>query len=127
MASTQDIYNAMLTATQSLNTFTQTFPRTGGYITPVNNLSSGAWVQVTPANSSRNCLTFHNPGTEIVYVAPTIQGSSQGAFSPSGQTYLGGTWMLVPGDSITFSGTCQQAWQATVAAGSSQPLTVFQQ
>lgn len=126
MATITDIYNAISAATQSLNKFSQTFPRAGGTVTPINNLSSTP-VAVIGSNANRNSITFHNPGAGIAYVAPTTVGSSNGVLSPSSAA-LGGCIEVVPGDWVTLSGVVQQGWQAFVLAGSSsQPLTVMDQ
>lgn len=125
MAAVTDLYNAIITATQSLNKFTQTFPRAGGTVTAINNLSSSP-VPVIAADPNRNSITFHNPGSIITYVAPLTIGSSGGNLNPS-LTQLGGCCELVPGDWLTLSGVVQQGWQAFVSSGSSQPLTIMVQ
>jgi len=126
MASLTDIFNAINSATQSLNKFATAFPRTGGNVTPVNNLSSAGFVTVILPNANRNSISFHNPGPNIVYVAPTTVGSSQGTFTPT-PTALGGCFEIVPGDWVTLAGVVQQGFQAFVTAGSSQPLTILDQ
>jgi hypothetical protein len=126
MASIQDLYNAILSATASLNKFTTSFPRSGGNVTPINNLSSAGFVQVIVANSNRNNITFHNPGSATVYVAPTTVGSSGGTLNPS-ISALGGTFEVLPGGWVTLAGVVQQGFQAMVSSGSSQPLTIMDQ
>jgi hypothetical protein len=124
--SLQDIFNALQALTQSLNAATTAVPRTGGNFTPVNNLSSAGFVQIIPSNPKRNNISFHNPGTATVIVAPLTVGSSQGTFKPT-STQLGGTFEVLPADWVTLTGLVQQGFQAMATAGSSQPFTVLDQ
>jgi len=124
--SLQDVYNALQTLNQSINAATTAVPRTGGNFTPINNLSSAAFVQIIPPNPKRNNITFHNPGANTVIVAPLTVGSSQGTFKPT-TTQLGGTFGVAPLDWVTLTGLCQQGYQAMATVGSSQPFTVLDQ
>lgn len=133
MASIQDLYVALNTATQALSKFTATFPRVGGTVIAVNNLSSAGFVPIIGADPNRNNITFVNPGSNYAVVAPTTLGSSGGTFTPS-LTQLGGCFLIPPstagvppGPWVTLSGVVQQGWQGGVLAGSSQPLTVMSQ
>lgn len=123
----------MQTAVAALSKFTATFPRAGGTVTAINNLSSAGFVPIIAADPNRNNITFVNPGANVAVVAPTTLGSSGGTFTPS-FTQLGGCFLippssagLWPGPWVTLSGVVQQGWQAAVLAGSSQPLTVMAQ
>jgi hypothetical protein len=124
--SLQDIFNALQALTQSINAATTALPRTGGNFTAINNLSSAGFITVIAPNSKRNNISFHNPGTSTVIVAPLTVGSSQGLLTPSA-IQLGGTFEVIPADWVTLSGLCQQGFQAMVTAGSSQPLTIVDQ
>jgi hypothetical protein len=136
MPSVQDLYTAIVSATQALSKFTSTFPRTGGIVTPINNLSSAGFVSILPSDPNRNSITFINPGTATAVVAPTTVGSSGGSFNPPADlSKLGGCFLVLPSSAgvpasallITLAGVVQQGWQAMVTAGSSQPLTVMAQ
>jgi|SRR6185437_3117048 len=83
---------------------------------------------VLPANPSRQSVTFHNPGTVDIYVAPTtlITNGSQSNFAPS-PSILGGTFLIYAnGGSLTVTGECQCGWQAFAATGSTNFLTVME-
>lgn len=84
--------------------------------------------QVAAANPSRQSITFHNPGTVDVFIAPVyIQTSgSDVAFSPT-TSALGGCFRVYAnGGSLTISGECNKAWQAFAASGTGNPLTVME-
>ena len=125
MSSMQDLYNSVITLAQTFNNFVNTNPSIGGNVTAVNNLSSGSFVRIIGPNQKRNIITFHNPGTVIAYVAPTTTSNGQ-PLSPS-FTALGGCFQVYPGAFVTVSKNVVGAYQAAVAAGSSQPFTVFDQ
>ena len=98
-------------------------PTSGGKVTPVNNLAV-VFVLVVAANPSRQSITFHNPGTNSLYIGmmTTVIGT---AFNPLLNS-LGGTFLLLPGATMTFTGECQLAWGAMAATGSQNPLTVME-
>lgn len=98
-------------------------PASGGKVTPVNNLGT-TMVQVIGGNPSRAAITFHNPGLNTLYVAPTLNAQGN-AFTPT-LASLGGTFEIVAGGLLTITGECQMPWQALVATGSNQPLTVME-
>jgi hypothetical protein len=125
MSSMQDLYNSVITIAQTFNNFVNNIPAIGGNVTAVNNLSSGAFVQVIGPNQKRNIISFHNPGANVAYVAPLTTSNGQ-PLTPSFSA-LGGCFQVVPGDFVTLSKNVTGAYQAAVAAGSSQPLTVFDQ
>lgn len=127
MASITDIYNAMVTLTQSLNYLTTSLIGQGGNFTAINNLSSAAFVNVLPISQTRKTISFHNPGVSSIFVAPTTLGpNSSIQFSPT-NTQLGGTIEIFPGGWITLSGAVRQAWQALASNQSSQPMTILDQ
>lgn len=98
-------------------------PTNGGKVTAINNLGTSAITVIGP-NQYRAALSFHNPGTVIVYVAPLL--NAQGiAFTPT-LSALGGCWQIGPGSTLSLVGETQYGWQAFAATGSSNPLTVME-
>jgi hypothetical protein len=95
----------------------------GGKVYAINTLGTSPST-VIAANPSRLGITFHNPGTNTAYVAPTLTATGA-ALTPS-LAALGGTFQIFPGGLLIISGECQGAWQAFVASGSNQPLTVME-
>lgn len=96
-------------------------PTSGGKVTPINSLGT-TMAQVVGGNPARVSITFHNPGTISVYVAPTV--NAQGApFTPMGGA-LGGAFLILSGGLLTLTGEVQTPWQAMAASGSNQPLTI---
>ncbi len=97
-------------------------PASGGKVTPINNLGSSP-AQVIGANQYRQSITFHAPGSNDVFVAPTVQANGA-ALVPS-NVLLGGCFRVpAGGPPLTLTGECQTPWQAFVLAGTNQPLTV---
>jgi hypothetical protein len=106
-------------------------PASGGKVYPYNNLTTAPQV-VARANQFRAAITFHNPGTVTLFVAPSVvQGN--GSTAPNQLTdqplvpslsALGGCWMIPPGMSIIFVGESQGAFQAFASSGIGNPLTV---
>jgi hypothetical protein len=88
-----------------------------------NNISTTATV-ILPASLGRHGLLFHNPGTTTVYVFPTAI-----ATSPT-TAILGGTIVIYPGSTLTFSPTMfpnlTGGWSAFCGTGSSQPFTIIE-
>lgn len=95
----------------------------GGKVTPINTLST-APAQVIGGNPARQSITFMNPGTVTIYVAPAI--TATGATLTPSLGALGGCFAIVALGMITITGECQTAWQAFSASGVSQPLTVME-
>ena len=96
-------------------------PASGGKVTPINNLGTTA-IQVIGQNVNRATITFANPGTVTVYVAPLT--NAQGAsFTPS-LASLGGTFPVFAGGFLTLTGECQTGYQAFAASGANNPFTV---
>jgi hypothetical protein len=105
----------------------------GGKIYGYNNISTTPIV-VAPANTSRQKITFHNPGTEDIFIGPSLinntlgtvpSSGAQTAFTPT-TSLLGGTFRVYAnGGTLSIEGECQGAWQALAAAGSTNPLTVM--
>ena len=99
-------------------------PTSGGKVYAYNNLTTTPQ-QVAPANVNRTSITFHNPGTIDVFIAPALiqtSGSSV-AFAPT-TLALGGCFIVFAnGGEKTITGECQGAWQA-FAASATGTLTV---
>ena len=103
----------------------------GGKIYAFNNISATPQV-VAPASPARVSITFHNPGSANVYVAPSLVQANNSipasitnsVLTPS-PAALGGTFLVYAnGGQITMTGECQGAWQAFAATGSTNALTV---
>lgn len=95
----------------------------GGKVTPFV-IPATAAVQAIAGNPQRVRITFHNPGTVNVYVAPTITATG-GALNPT-LSALAGTFIIFPGGLLAIEGECQTAWQAFAASGTNNPLTVME-
>jgi hypothetical protein len=122
--SMQDIYTAIISLTQSFNNFVNKTPVFTGNITAVNNLTAASgFIQVIGSNAKRNLISFHNPGTILVYVTPSQW--SGGVTSTPSLSALGGTFEVVPGDWITIAGDVTSSWLGCPASGVNQPLTVM--
>lgn len=101
----------------------------GGKVYAFNAISESSPSTVAPANTFRQKILFHNPGTNDIFVAPAqvqTTGSSVN-LTPSNAT-LGGCFRVYGnGGTLSVEGECQGAWQAfaVTGAGSSNPLTVM--
>lgn len=105
----------------------------GGKVYGYNNISTTPRT-VAPANTSRQKITFHNPGTVDLYIAPAnvqnVLGTSPTqpanvALAPT-TSALGGCWLVYAnGGTLSIEGECQGAWQALAASGTTNPLTVM--
>ncbi len=85
-------------------------------------------IQVAGANTSRQQITFHNPGAVDIFVAPVVVQTtgSDAALSPT-TSALGGCFRVYAnGGSLTITGECQKAWQAFAASAGTYPLTVME-
>jgi hypothetical protein len=84
---------------------------------------------VAPVNTGRVKITFHNPGTVDIFIAPlVVLNPATGANVPLVPTVsaLGGCWRVFSnGGSLEISGECQGAWQAFAASGTGNSLTVM--
>ncbi len=109
----------------------------GGKVYGYNNISESTPRVVAQPNTSRQQITFHNPGASDVFVAPayvqnvlgtaTTQPSNV-ALVPSNAN-LGGCWRVYGnGGVLVITGECQGAWQAlaVTGAGEAVPLTVME-
>ena len=106
-------------------------PTSGSKTYAYNNIGTVPSI-VAQANPFRVSITFHNPGTQGIYIAPSaVQGINIAPVTPSdvlltpSPTALGGCFYIYPsGGQITFTGENQKAWQAFSASGTSNSLTV---
>lgn len=99
----------------------------GAKLYAFNNLSTTP-AQVVAANTARQSLTFHNPGTVDIFIAPVtvVNTGSQVALTPS-TVALGGCFRVYAnGGSLTITGECQGAWQAFAASSTGNPLTIME-
>lgn len=101
----------------------------GGKVYGYNNISESGLVQVAAANPSRIKLTFHNPGTNDIFVAPVViqTTGTNVAFSPSNAALGGCIRVYANGGQFIIEGECQGAYQAfaVTGAGTTNPLTVI--
>lgn len=100
----------------------------GGKVMAYNNISTGAGF-VAPANTSRQKITFHNPGTVDLFIAPHVVlntfGGSDTVLSPD-TANLGGCFrVFANGGTLVIEGECQGSWIAFAASGTTNPLTVM--
>lgn len=108
----------------------------GGKVYGYNNIAEAAAIVVAPANPSRTKITFHNPGANDIFIAPSFVQNVLGT-SPTNPSnvalvlsnaLLGGSRRVYGnGGTLEISGECQGAWQAlaVTGAGATNPLTVM--
>lgn len=107
----------------------------GGKVYAYNNISEVAAIVVVQANPSRQKITFHNPGSNNIYIAPSFVQNVIGTApsQPSNvalvltNALLGGARLVYSnGGTLEISGECQGAWQALAitGAGTTNSLTV---
>lgn len=109
----------------------------GGKVYGYNNINETTATVVAQANPTRQKISFHNPGTNDIFIAPVyiqnVLGTapsqpSNVALTPTNAA-LGGTRRVFGnGGTLEISGECQGAWQAlaVTGAGTSNPLTVME-
>lgn len=74
-----------------------------------------------PANPQIQKVTFHNPGSQIVYVCQAFDMNGN-ALTPGPNP---GNWEIVPGGLLIFTGNgAAGAWLGAAATGSGNPFTV---
>lgn len=91
-----------------------------------SNAISTAPAQVIAANPGRVSITFHNPGTIDIYVAPTqvMSGGTLVTLTPS-TVALGGCFLIFAnGGTLIITGECQGAFQAFSKSASGNSLTI---
>lgn len=109
----------------------------GGKVYGYNTVREDAVLIVAQPNTSRQSITFHNPGASDIFVGPAyvqnVLGTaptqpSNHALVPTNAA-LGGMWRVYGnGGVLVISGECQGAWQAlaVTGAGITNPLTVME-
>lgn len=124
MSSIQDIYNAVLTLTQSLNNLVGELTRLGGTTYVLNGLSTAPTV-VLGQNPNRSCVTFHNPNLvgPVVWVYPSVQASS----TPIAVGSLGGCYQVLPGAFLPLTGGVKSSWLAFASSGTGVAFTAAEQ
>lgn len=99
----------------------------GGKVYAFNNIGTAPVPNVAPANPQRTSVTFHNPGSVDIFIAPAlvlVNGSSVALVPSTGS--LGGCFrVFANGGSLTVTGECQGAWQAFSASAGNNSLTVM--
>jgi len=100
---------------------------TQNYISPAINggtlgFSLGtASTQVLPANPQVQKVTFHNPGTNPIYVCQATDANGNALTAGANP----GNWLLYPGATWSFTGNgAGGAWLAAASTGSGNPFTV---
>lgn len=107
----------------------------GGKVYGYNNINETTGTIVAPANPSRRTVTFHNPGSNDIFIAPqyvqNVLGTaptnpSNVALTLSNAALGGSRRVYGNGGTLTITGECQGAWQAlaVTGAGTTNPLTV---
>lgn len=94
----------------------------GGKVTGAT-VSNAVAAVVIAANPQRRKLVFHNPGTNDIYVAPSVNASNVAIVLTAG---VAGSFLVVGnGGTWTFDGgEIQGAWQA-IAMTAPSPLTIM--
>lgn len=96
----------------------------GGKVYAYNAILTVSAQVVAPANSSRQKLTFHNPGAQDLYVFPSVDAN--GVALACSTAAKGGSFLIFAnGGTLVVEGECQTAWQAFAASGTTNPLTVM--
>jgi len=107
----------------------------GGKIYGYNNISNVASIVVAQANPGRQKITFHNPGTQDIFIGPSFLQNILGtapttpanaAFTPTTSLYGGTFRVYANGGTLVVEGECQGAWQALAVSGTTNPLTVME-
>ena len=99
----------------------------GGKVYSFNNISTTPQ-QVIGNNPSRTQLTFHNPDSVDIFIAPMIVLNAAGVGAPLMPTTsaLGGCFrVFANGGTLVINGECQCAWQAFSVSGLTNPLTIM--
>ena len=97
----------------------------GGRVYAFNNLSTTPQ-QVLGTNPQRKTITFHNPGTIDLFVAPAfVQNTGSDVALVPSPSALGGCYRVYAnGGGLTLTGEVQKPWQAFSASATNNPLTV---
>lgn len=98
----------------------------GGKIFVINNLSTAPEI-VASANTQRQKITFHNPGSVDAFIAPQyVQNSGSNVALVPTVNALGGCFRVYGnGGTLVIAGECQGQWQGFSISGTGNPLTVM--
>ncbi len=107
----------------------------GGKVYAYNNINETTSRVVANANPNRRKITFHNPGTADIYIAPVYVQNVVGtaptqpsnvALTLSNAALGGSRLVYANGGTLEVSGECQGGWQALAktAGGTTNALTV---
>lgn len=109
----------------------------GGKVYGYNNINETTPRLVANPNTGRQSITFHNPGTSDIFIAPSnvqnVLGTaptnpSNVALVPT-NALLGGCWRVYGnGGVLVITGECQGGWQAlsVTGSGTTNALTVME-
>lgn len=97
----------------------------GGFFLAFNNLTTTPQT-VLQNIPGRTSITFHNPGTVDVFVAPLfVQTTGSDILLTPSPGALGGCFRVYAnGGTLEIKGECQKPWQVFAASGSGNPLTI---
>lgn len=100
-------------------------PVSGARTYAYNNLTTSPQ-QVAGANPARQSITFHNPGTIDIFVAPAfVQNTGSDVALVPSTGALGGCYRVYAnGGTLTLTGEVQKPYQAFAASATGNPLTV---
>lgn len=101
----------------------------GGKLYAYNDINEFGGTPIAPANTQRQKITFHNPGTKDIFVSPQFSLNTGSNVNLNvGPGRLGGTFRIYGnGGTLVIDGECQQAWNAfcDTGSGGGNPLTVM--
>src|SRR5437879_121365 len=87
----------------------------GGKVYAYTSINTTPQVVALP-NPTRQKITFHNPGTVDIFVAPSVSSNSntgtQSPFTPTTTLYGGCFRVFANGGTLEINGECQIGWQA---------------
>lgn len=104
----------------------QTFSSaSGGKVYGYNNINTVVGL-IAPANTARQQILFHNPGSVDIYILPgKIINSGSNSSNVASPGVLGGSFIVYGnGGTLTITGECQDQWFA-FATGGTASLTVM--
>lgn len=98
----------------------------GGKVYAYNAITTVAQL-VAPANTSRQKILFHNPGTVDLFIAPqyVVNSGSNVALAPTTGALGGCFRVYANGGTLSIEGECQGAWYAFAASATTNALTVM--
>jgi len=97
-----------------------------------NNIGTTS-ISLIGVNPPRKKLTFHNPGSVDIVVAPTTvlantAGGGSNSLTITTSALGGGFRVFANGGQIVIEGqACKQAWQGLSVSGANNPLTIMEE